>query len=143
MISGRCLCGTVVFKLAQQPSHFYRCHCSLCRRQTGTGHNLATLVHADQFSWLAGEADISSWRRPQGYRNDFCRHCGSTVPNLLRGRPLIWLPIGLLDEDLALQCAGDFCLEDAMSWDVHEVKNGYPHAPDSLDALLLALNGDK
>lgn len=76
-------------------------------------------------------------------RDDFCRHCGSTVPNLLRGRPLIWLPIGLLDEDLALQCAGDFCLEDAMSWDVHEVKNGYPHAPDSLDALLLALNGDK
>ncbi|MGP2503166.1 GFA family protein [Pantoea ananatis] len=59
MISGRCLCGTVVFKLAQQPSHFYRCHCSLCRRQTGTGHNLATLVHADQFSWLAGEAVLA------------------------------------------------------------------------------------
>ncbi|WP_436971926.1 GFA family protein [Pantoea allii] len=50
-ISGRCLCAAVVFRLAHKPSHFDRCHSLLCRRQTGTGHNLATLVNADPFSW--------------------------------------------------------------------------------------------
>ncbi|MCU7367757.1 GFA family protein [Pantoea stewartii] len=140
MISGRCLCGMVVFRLTQKPSHFYRCHCSLCRRQTGTGHNLATIVNADHFRWLAGETFIASWRRPQGYRNDFCRNCGSTVPNDLRDRPLIWLPIGLLDDDLDLHCAGDYCLDDALSWSGHPVENRHQQAPDSLDALLHALH---
>ena len=44
MTSGHCLCTSVGFSLKVQPRFFYRCHCSLCRLQTGVGHNLATLV---------------------------------------------------------------------------------------------------
>lgn len=39
MLTGQCLCGAVVFSLSAEPLYFYRCHCSLCRRQTGTGYN--------------------------------------------------------------------------------------------------------
>lgn len=49
MTTGQCLCSAVRFSLSVKPRFFYRCHCSLCRRQTGVGHNLATLVGVHDF----------------------------------------------------------------------------------------------
>lgn len=108
MITGQCLCAAVRFSLTVEPRFFYRCHCSLCRKQTGVGFNLATLLNARDFRWDAGQDSINSWIKPSGYRNDFCAQCGSTVPNPLRGSPYVWIPLGLLDEDLNVECIGDF-----------------------------------
>lgn len=144
MTTGQCLCTSVRFSLAVEPGYFYRCHCTLCRKQTGVGHNLATLVNARDFRWEAGEETISSWRKPSGYRNDFCSLCGSTVPNPLRESPYVWIPLGLLDDDLRMECVGDFCVDDAMTWDAHRSANSYHLAVESLDVLLyrLRVNAD-
>ena len=142
MTSGQCLCGAVRFSLEVEPRYFYRCHCSLCRKQTGVGHNLATLVKADEFRWLAGQALISSWQKPSGYRNDFCSACGSTVPNPLRQTPYFWIPLGLLDVELSSVCIGDFCTDDAMPWDQHRSPNSHRAAPESLEFILQALQVD-
>lgn len=142
MTSGQCLCGAVRFSLEFEPRYFYRCHCSLCRKQTGVGHNLATLVKADEFRWLAGQALISSWQKPSGYRNDFCSSCGSTVPNPLRQTPYFWIPLGLLDVELSSVCIGDFCTDDAMPWDQHRSPNSHRAAPESLGFILQALQVD-
>lgn len=40
-MKGSYLCGTVEFELTHKPEVFYRCHCSLCRKQSGVGYNLA------------------------------------------------------------------------------------------------------
>ncbi len=50
------------------------------------------------------------------YRYDFCSRCGSTVPNALRETPYYWIPLGLLDGELGVECIGDFCTDDAMPW---------------------------
>ena len=142
MTSGQCLCGAVRFSLEVEPRYFYRCHCTLCRKQTGVGHNLATLVKADEFRWLAGQALISSWQKPSGYRNDFCSSCGSTVPNPLRQTPYFWIPLGLLDVELSSVCIGDFCTDDAMPWDQHRSPNSHRAAPESLGFILQALQVD-
>lgn len=142
MTSGQCLCGTVRFSLAVEPRLFYRCHCSLCRKQTGVGHNLATLVKSGDFQWDAGQGAISSWRKPSGYRNDFCSQCGSTVPNPLRDTPYFWIPLGLLDVELSMACVGDFCTDDAMPWDEHRSAKTHRAAPDSLGFILHELQVD-
>jgi hypothetical protein len=116
-MNGSCLCKTVEFQLSYKPSLFYRCHCSLCRKQSGAGYNLATLVKSNEFRWIQGENCIASWFKPTGYRTDFCSVCGSTVPNILRDLPYVWIPVGLLDESLEMECVGDFCTDDAMPWD--------------------------
>lgn len=142
MASGQCLCGAVRFSIAVEPRFFYRCHCTLCRKQTGVGHNLATLVHARDFTWEAGQGVISSWLKTSGYRNDFCSCCGSTVPNALRGSDYVWIPLGLLDGELSMECVGDFCTADAMSWDEQRSANSHHAAPDSLEFLLRELRVD-
>ena len=138
---GTCLCGKVAFQLYTLPRKYYRCHCSLCRKQSGTGHNLATLVSVKDFAWAEGAAEaIATWQRPQGYRNDFCRSCGSTVPNTLRNSPWVWIPAGLLDTRTEMTCAGDFCLDDAMPWDSVAGECRYGDAPASLTLLLTLLD---
>ncbi|MBZ1873323.1 GFA family protein, partial [Klebsiella pneumoniae] len=54
-MNGSCLCGTIEFELTHKPAVFYRCHCSLCRKQSGVGYNLATLVKDSEFRWIKGE----------------------------------------------------------------------------------------
>ena len=142
MTSGQCLCGAVRFSLEVEPRYFYRCHCTLCRKQTGVGHNLATLVKAADFRWVAGQELISSWQKPSGYRNDFCSSCGSTVPNPLRQPPYFWIPLGLLEAELSMACIGDFCTDDAMPWDGLRSEKGDCAAVESLEFLLHELQVD-
>ncbi|WP_312415752.1 GFA family protein [Pseudescherichia sp.] len=135
-MNGSCLCGKVVFELSERPTLFYRCHCSLCRKQSGVGYNLATLVKDTDFRWIKGGNCVVSWSKPTGYRTDFCNGCGSTVPNPLRDAPYVWIPVGLLDEDHAMQCAGDFCADDAMLWDEVRSDNRHSGPIESLALLL-------
>jgi hypothetical protein len=37
-LKGSCLCGVVKYEVTGEPSRFYHCHCSRCRKVTGTGH---------------------------------------------------------------------------------------------------------
>lgn len=137
--NGSCLCGKVAFILYVRPQKYYRCHCSLCRKQSGTGHNMATVVPSRDFDWAHGTENIATWQRPQGYRNDFCVNCGSTVPNLLRETPYVWVPVGLIENRFNMTCAGDFCTNDAMPWDVVDPDVAYCGAPEALGQLISLL----
>jgi hypothetical protein len=123
---GHCLCGTVQFEVDATSLSLYRCHCSLCRRQSGTASNLATIVSKSKFRWLAGEDKISSWQKPSGFRSDFCSVCGSTVPNQLRTSNKTWVPAGLLDEDANLSVVADIYLGSKATWDT-TVPTGLQH----------------
>lgn len=81
--SGRCLCGDVQFRVNTEIQRMYHCHCSLCRKQSGTAANAATLVNQQNFEWIAGISSISCYQKDTGFRNYFCQRCGSPVPNLV------------------------------------------------------------
>lgn len=116
-MNGRCLCGHVAFEVDARRLALYRCHCSLCRRQSGTASNCAAIVPSARFRWIAGQDAITSWRKPSGYRSDFCARCGSPVPNPLDSRDAFWVPAGLLDDTGTLEIVADFHLASRAAWD--------------------------
>lgn len=95
---GKCLCGEVQFEVKGDVPHLYQCHCSLCRKTTGSSANAATFVHETNFVWLAGVENINSFVKDTGYRSAFCSICGSPLPNVLRGADKYWVPAGLLED---------------------------------------------
>jgi hypothetical protein len=115
---GNCLCGSVVFEVAGDFPGLYQCHCSLCRKQSGSLANAATIVSAEKFRWLSGYEHISSWVASAGFRSDFCSKCGSPVPNPLTNSAYYWVPAGLLDDDQNLQIAAHVYVGSKASWDV-------------------------
>ena len=54
MLNGECLCGQVAFTVSGQYRKLYQCHCSLCRKATGSSANAGLFVAANDFHWLRG-----------------------------------------------------------------------------------------
>lgn len=140
---GKCLCAGVQFEISGKLPNLYQCHCSLCRRQSGTAANAATIVSVAQFSWCAGEDLISRWQKQSGLSSHFCRSCGSPVPNALSAdAAFIWVPVGLLD-GVESQVVAHLCCDSRAAWDqsVQAHAKCYPGLPDDLQAFVDYLSG--
>ena len=97
--TGRCLCGNVQYEIDGKISPIWLCHCSKCRKTTGSAFHPAALCRQANFEWQSGEEEISEYQMPSGYRTRFCRRCGSPVPSLLEESESMVLSAGSLDDD--------------------------------------------
>jgi hypothetical protein len=114
-MNGKCLCGAVEFEIVGQLPKIYQCHCSQCRKVTGSASNSGLIVPVKQFRWIRGTEHICSYT--SGYRSDFCCRCGSPVPNPLREKPMYWVPVGLLEDDSKIEIAAHIFVGSKANWD--------------------------
>lgn len=81
MARGECNCGAIQFEIDADLSGVYVCHCSICRRSTGSNGIAVVLFPKDRFRWLRGQELIALWKKPDAnWETWFCRVCGSRVP---------------------------------------------------------------
>jgi hypothetical protein len=98
---GSCLCGSVRYEVDPPHLRFVHCHCSRCRRATGSAFATNLVVAPERFRWTSGEHDIVRYDLPEArsFANAFCGMCGSTVPHATRSGRAVIVPTGTLDED--------------------------------------------
>jgi len=138
---GCCLCGTVKFEAKVKTLKIYQCHCSLCRKQTGTASSTGSIIHTDNLKWLSGEDKISKWVKDTGFTSHFCSTCGSPVPNKFRGSPYYWVPAGLIESD-NIEVVTNIFVCDVAKWSQVSIKiNPYETRPEI--GTLLELLGAK
>ena len=113
MYTGRCLCGKVNFSIQQKIHH---CHCILCRKQSGTGTNAATLVLQQNFNWESAKNTVHTYKKDSGFTSSFCTQCGSPVPNQVGKTDYMWIPLGLLENNLQPERRLNFCLQSKTAW---------------------------
>lgn len=135
-MKGECLCGNVKFEIEEEIRNLYQCHCTLCRKATGAAANAATFVQGTAFRWVSGESGIKSFKKPSGFRSDFCSECGSPVPNSLRDSGMVWIPAGLLNEAVSSRVSVHLHTKSAAPWELESAECvRLDGAPDSLEAL--------
>jgi hypothetical protein len=98
---GSCLCKTVQYEVDLPFERFLYCHCTRCRKATGSPHAANGFVRQEAFRWTAGEAAVKRYDLPEAKRFglQFCTNCGSKVPHHTRDRNWMVIPAGSLDED--------------------------------------------
>jgi len=136
---GRCLCGGVRFELSGAIPALYQCHCSLCRRVSGSSANAALRIPAAQFAWLDGNELITEFATDSGYKSHFCRRCGSPLPNPTAENTQYWVPAGLLEDSGRLELGAHLYVASRASWDIIAATGEhYDEMPpaDALDSLL-------
>jgi hypothetical protein len=69
MILGSCLCGAVKYEVAGEAKRFYHCHCSRCRKATGTGHASNHFLQPAALRWLIGQEHIRAFKVPEAKRS--------------------------------------------------------------------------
>jgi hypothetical protein len=79
-IVGGCLCGAIRFEVTSPPYTAGYCHCTRCRRRTGTASSVQARIEGDTLRILQGEDLIKAWRPPgKGAEKLFCGECGGHV----------------------------------------------------------------
>ena len=98
---GSCLCKTVSYQFQGPEYVFQYCHCSRCRKFTGSAHASNILVDPDRFEWLTGEDQVGRFEHPQArhFATSFCKKCGSSLPWLAQSGGAVVIPAGTLDDD--------------------------------------------
>lgn len=100
LFTGSCLCRQVRYHIEGSPKAFYHCHCSRCRKATGTGH-ASNLFVQGRLHWDSGEKQIRHYKVPEAERfaNSFCANCGGRLPQGIPARDLVMIPAGSLEEE--------------------------------------------
>ncbi len=128
---GQCLCGAVKFELGGRVPDLYQCHCSLCRKTSGSSANAALRIETRRFNWREGEAQISRYSTASGYKSHFCRRCGSPLPNPSADDEYYWVPAGLLEDDAGIELAAHLFVGSRAAWDrIADAGRHYDEMPD-------------
>ena len=120
-LSGSCLCGAVRYVATGEEQRFYHCHCSRCRKVSGTGH-ASNLFMQGTLTWSSGEELIKSFKLPEAERftNSFCEVCGSRVPRFIEKLGMVFIPAGSLDDEPGLRPQARIFLDSRAGWSCDE-----------------------
>ncbi|KGK00183.1 GFA family protein [Thalassotalea sp. ND16A] len=115
---GSCLCGQVSYQVDEPLKMFQYCHCSRCRKITGSGFAPNIFVPLEQFKWLTGEHLLGRYevREAKYFATSFCQHCGSTMPWLTQTGQLYVLPVGTLDDEISLKPSQNIYCDEIPNW---------------------------
>lgn len=96
MVQGECNCGAIAFEVDAELNDVFICHCSICRRATGSNGIAVVVVEKQLFSWIRGEHEMVTWKKPAAdWQIWFCRICGSPVPGI-NDESRMFIPAGLI-----------------------------------------------
>jgi hypothetical protein len=120
-LSGSCLCGAVRYTIEGTALRFYHCHCSRCRKASGTGH-ASNLFIKGSLHWDSGEELVRTFKLPAAERfsNTFCTTCGGRLPRFIEGQGMVFLPAGSLDQEPAISPQARIFVGSRADWSCEE-----------------------
>ena len=124
-MKGSCFCGGIVFEYQEAVGPFELCHCSRCRKVSGSSHTAAVMINRESYSLVQGQELIRTYtapivNEPPAYEVQFCSRCGSNLP--VPDGELIEIPAGLLDDDPGLCPQRHIYIDYKANWDQIDVE---------------------
>ena len=118
MVTGSCLCGEVAFQLKDRDSfEVIQCHCSQCRKNTGSTADAMIVVPDNEIIWVSGENQVNTFRSQDKPTRAFCRNCGAAVPKL-DNKGNVWVPAGTLDGQFKASVKAHIFVGSKLEWEV-------------------------
>lgn len=97
-LKGSCLCGEVTIRVADRFTFVGYCHCSECRKWSGSAFASGAMVAATDLTVTTGEGRISRYRKSEQTELAFCGHCGSSLFSHKLQLDRYVVRLGILDE---------------------------------------------
>ncbi|WP_084649320.1 GFA family protein [Saccharospirillum impatiens] len=118
MYKGQCLCGKVSINVKGPIDSIIHCHCSKCRKSSGTAYATNGFIQTADLEITSGEEQIAHFETSPGKRRHFCTVCASPVyssndlaPEQLR------LRLGILDTDIVERPSSHIFVSSRANWD--------------------------
>jgi hypothetical protein len=118
MYQGSCLCGAVTIEVHGSIDSIIHCHCSKCRKSSGTAYATNGFIATSALRIVTGQQLLSAYESAPGKHRHFCQICASPVyssnakvPDKLR------LRLGILDSDITERPISHNFVSSKACWD--------------------------
>jgi hypothetical protein len=98
MLAGGCLCGAVRYAVADEFLYAANCHCSDCRRATGSAFKPFAGIEREKLALTRGEDGLNLFGDEIGH-DVHCKLCGSLLYSVVRDGAFVHVAMGTLADD--------------------------------------------
>lgn len=118
MYQGSCLCGSITLTITGTISDIIHCHCSLCRKSTGSAFATNGFVQTNDLVITKGQEMLQSFELRPGKKRHFCRQCASPIFSDNAAEPTrVRLRLGILDSAITEKPISHNFVSSKANWD--------------------------
>jgi GNAT superfamily N-acetyltransferase len=126
--TGSCQCGAVMYEVHGELKTPYFCHCSRCRKNSGSAFTSNAVIAPEDFVVVKGKECLKSFTTDTGINRVFCAECGSPI--------MVWqddqmrLRLGSLDTALSTPPEAHIFVASRAEWfEIHDDLPKYAGRP--------------
>jgi hypothetical protein len=142
MYQGSCLCRSVRYEVTGPIGDFGYCHCTSCRKASGSAHAANAPIASEDFRLLSGADTLREYESSPGKVRVFCSRCGSPIYAVLRARPeVLRIRLGSLDTPLDASPKAHTWVSDKAPWE--PIEGDLPQFPQWAAPSVLSQPGTR
>jgi hypothetical protein len=114
-LRGECLCRTVAYEVADAFAYAANCHCSNCRRATGSAFKPFAGISRDQLRIVQGDHDLLIYGGSSAH-DVHCKRCGSLLWSVVRDGAFVHVAMGTLTDPPSIRPTAHIFVGSRASW---------------------------
>ncbi|OED61042.1 aldehyde-activating protein [Vibrio tasmaniensis ZS-17] len=123
MYKGSCLCGSIQFELDGGVTDIIHCHCSLCRKASGSAYATNGFINAEDIKLTDKNNTLTFYESSEGKRKYFCKTCGSPIySSNSQSLKRLRLRLGILDTEISERPISHNFVTSKANWDDLDVE---------------------
>jgi hypothetical protein len=115
ILVGECYCRTVGYAVVDAFEYAANCHCSNCRRTTGSAFKPFAGIARGKFRITRGDDTLTIYGDETGH-DAHCRRCGSLLYSLVRGGAYVHVAMGTLADDPSIRPTAHIFVGSKAPW---------------------------
>jgi hypothetical protein len=114
-LAGKCLCGAVHYAVADEFVYAANCHCSNCRRATGSAFKPFAGIERDKLAIAGGSGNLMIYDDENGH-DAHCKVCGSLLYSVVRDGAFVHVAMGTLIDDPTIRPTAHIFVGSKARW---------------------------
>ncbi len=114
-LAGACLCGAVRYGVADEFLYALNCHCSMCRRATGSAFKPLAVIERDKLRITEGEESLKIFGDESAH-DARCKVCGSLLYSVVRDGRFVHVAMGTLVDDPSIRPSKHIFVASKAPW---------------------------
>lgn len=116
VLAGKCLCGAVQYAVADEFVYALNCHCSNCRRATGSAFKPFAGIERGKLSLAKGKDSLMIFGDENAAHDTHCKACGSLLYSVVREGAYVHVAMGTLVDDPAIRPTAHIFVGSKAPW---------------------------
>ena len=115
ILAGECLCRAVRYEVADAFAYALNCHCSNCRRATGSAFKPFAGIAREKLTVVDGADDLMTYGGTAAH-DAHCRRCGSLLYSVVRDGAFVHVTMGTLRDAPAIRPSAHIFVGSKAPW---------------------------